>query len=119
MYIDNGFPLGGEFSITLYDSVLAQNMSVLETGNFFEPAPVDAGGVVSSSVVNNTTITLTDGFVEDAPVADKMIISFKFNTTGSGSQDVKLMSDYSISFRAGLLIQAGFDTYLNNGENEE
>jgi hypothetical protein len=119
MFIDNGFPMGGEFSITLFDSASGTPMSVLETGNFFDPAPVDADGIVTSSIEKSTLITLSDGFMEDGPVADKMIISFKFNTTGSGSQDVKIMSDYSISFRAGLLIQVGFETYLNNDENEE
>lgn len=107
MFIDNGFPLGGNFSITLYDSTSATDMSMLETGDFFDPAPVDANGVVTSSLEKSTIITLSDEFMADGLVADKMIIKFTFNTTGSGAQAVRIMSDYSISFRAGILMRAG------------
>jgi hypothetical protein len=119
MFIENGFPLGGNISITLYDSANAYMMSSIETGDFFDPAPVDANGVVTSPSEKSTVITLTDEFKNDSYVADKMIIKFTFNTTEGSSQAVKLMSDYSIYFRAGLVIRAGFDVYLNNGDDEE
>ena len=109
MFIENGFPLGGEFSITLYDSNKRSDMSMIETGDFFDPAPVDANGVVTSSSEKSTVITLTDEFMEDGLVAEKMIINFTFNSTGGGPQAVKIMSDYSIYFRAGLVVQAGLD----------
>ncbi len=111
MFIENGFPLGGKFSITLYDSTNAVEKSMIETGDFFDPAPVDANGIVTSSTEKSTVLTLTDEFMEDGLVAEKMIINFTFNTTGSGSQAVKIMSDYSIYFRAGLVVKAGFDEY--------
>lgn len=118
MFIENGFPLGGMFSITLYDSATTTVMSAIETGDFFDPAPVDANGVVTSPREKSTTIALSESFKSDSYVADKMIINFTFNTTEGSSQPVKLMSDYSIYFRAGLVVRAGFDEYLNNGDDE-
>ncbi|GEM_PF-2888086 len=114
MFIDNGFPLGGKFSITLYDSASADMMSAIETGDFFNPANVDGNGVVTSSSEKSSVIALTDEFKNDSYVADKMIINFTFNTTGSGPPAVKIMSDYSIYFRAGLVVRAGFEENLNN-----
>ncbi len=118
MFIENGFPLGGMFSMTLYDSASSTVMSAIETGDFFNPAPVDINGVVTSPSEKSTIIALTDNFKDDSYVADKMIINFTFNTTEGSSQAVKLMSDYSIYFRAGLVVRAGFDEYLNNGDDE-
>ena len=114
MYINNGFPLGGSISITMYDSLNSQVLSTLTTGTFFEPAPVDANGRVTSPAENTTTISMTEQFLDDAVVADRMIVTFTLFTTGSGSQDVKIYSDYHIEFKAGLAIRADLDVNLND-----
>ena len=107
MFIDNGFPLGGSISITLYDSVANNNLSVISTGTFFEPAIVDSNGRVTSSTEKSTVIEMSDDFIEDAGSADRMIISFTLFTPGGASQDVvKIYSDYSIIFKAGIAFKA-------------
>ena len=88
-------------------------MSTLSTGTFFDAAQVDAGGRVTVPTVKNATISMTGQFIEDATVADKMIVTFTLFTTGNGSQDVKIYSDYSIEFKAGLAIKASVDVNLN------
>lgn len=107
LFVDNGFPLGGSISITLFDSVANNNLSVISTDTFFEPASVDSNGRVSSSTEKSTVIEMSNDFIEDAEIADKMIISFTLFTPGGATQDVvKIYSDYSIIFKAGIAFKA-------------
>ena len=106
MYIENGFPLGGNISLTLFDSVAGSELSSISTDNFFDPAAVDADGRVTEPTINSTVIVMTEEFMDDASVADKMLVSFTLFTTGNGSTDVKLYSDYNIVFKAGVAFKA-------------
>lgn len=106
MYINNGFPLGGSITLTLFDSETGTTLSSISTDTFFEPAQVDANGRVSAATETLSTIEMTDAFVDDASEADKMIILFTLYTSGNGSQIVKLYSDYTISFNVGVAFKA-------------
>ena len=109
MHIDNGFPLGGNITLLLFDSAAGTQLSSISTDTFFDPAEVDANGRVTTSTEKSTVIEMTESFINDASVADKMIIMFTLFTSGNGSQVVKLYSDYSINFNAGV----AFKTSLN------
>ena len=74
----------------------------LEDTIAFDPAEVDANGRVSLASEKSTIIEMTDDFIDDASVADKMIVTFTLFTSGNGSRDVKIYSDYNIEFKAGI-----------------
>ncbi|MDX2415026.1 MAG: hypothetical protein QNK33_07520, partial [Bacteroidales bacterium] len=96
MYIENGFPLGGAFSLTPYDSISdIKSTAVLGSDDFFDPAEVDGNGRVTSSTEKRTVISMTDQFISDAGEYDKMILSFTLFTPNSPTQDVKIYSDYN------------------------
>ncbi len=114
MYIENGFPLGGAFSLTPYDSISdIKSTAVLGSDDFFDPAEVDGNGRVTSSTEKSTVISMTDQFISDAGEYDKMILSFTLFTPNSATQDVKIYSDYNIKFSAAISLKADVDDYLN------
>ena len=102
--VDNGFPLGLSASIVLYDSISGTNLYSLNLSDLIEPAPVDANGKVTSVLTSVSTVELDDQFFEQAKEAQKIIIQFSLNTTGT--DNVKIYSDYSIGFKATLLVDA-------------
>jgi len=107
MFIENGFPLGGAFSITPYDSISnTESTAALGSDDFFDPAEVDASGRVTSSTEKSTVISMTDQFINDASEFDKMIVSFTLFTPNSSTQSVKIYSDYNIKFRAAVSLKA-------------
>lgn len=112
MFIDNGFPLGGSILIALYDSISGVVLDQIDTGDFFEPADVDITGRVTTSTEHTTEIEFTESFLEAAGEANSIIFSFTLFTTDHGSKDVKIYSDYSIRFSAGLSFKANLN--LNN-----
>jgi hypothetical protein len=112
--VDNGFPLGLAASIVLYDSINSNNLYTLDLPDLIEPAPVDANGKVTSVNTSVSTVELDDQFFEEAKEAHKIIIQFTLNTTGT--DNVKIYSDYSIGFKATVLVDA--DLVLSNKEEE-
>ncbi len=112
MFIDNGFPLGGSILVALYDSISGVVVDQIDTGDFFEPAEVDGNGRVTTSTEHTTEIEFTESFLESAGEANSIIFSFMLYTTDHGSKDVKIYSDYSIQFSAGLSFKANLN--LNN-----
>ena len=109
MYIENGFPLGGDITIQLYDSLNATILESIGTDDLFAPADVDANGRVIEPVIHNSSIELTEDFLAAAESADKMILIFTLYTTDHGTKDVKIYSDYGIVFKAGLYFKADFN----------
>lgn len=105
-FINNGFPLGGDITVALYDSLSATIIEQVSTSNLFEPADVDITGRVIEPKESKSLLKLTPDFIAAVEDADKVIISFTLYTTGNGLTDVKVYSDYSISFRAALSLQA-------------
>lgn len=104
----NGFPLALSVSIILYDSISGTNLHELNINELIDAAPVDANGRVTTPKEKKTRVEFKKEFFNAATVADKMILKFTLNTTGSGSQSVKVYSDYSISFRVGVVVRPEF-----------
>jgi hypothetical protein len=103
--VSNGFPLGVSVKIVLHDSVAVSDIYTLDVPGLIEPAPVNSDGRATSATEKKTEIVLDESFFEAAGKADRMILIFTLNTTGSGPQSVKIYSDYTISFTAGLVIR--------------
>jgi hypothetical protein len=109
--VDNGFPLSLSAKLVLYDSIARQNLYVLDIPGIIEGAPVNTEGVVTGTTSKTSQIVIDKSFLEASQEADNMILEFTLNTSGTSNQSVKIYSDYSISFRAGVVIKT--DLILN------
>jgi hypothetical protein len=103
----NGFPLGVSLKMSLYDSMTNKIKSSVNATGILEPAPVDINGRVKPGEVTetSTSIEFTKEFFSSINKADKIIFQFTLNTTGNGSKDVKIYSDYRIDFNAALVVK--------------
>ena len=72
-------------------------------------------GKVTSVRTSISTVELDDQFFEKSKEAQKIIIQFTLNTTGTGN--VKIYSDYSIGFKATLLVDANL--VLSTSDNNK
>jgi hypothetical protein len=101
--VNNGFPLGLSMQMALLGS--GRILKTVDALQFLTPAPVDASGKVTGSSVSVTRFELTQDFLNSADNADNIIFIFKINTTGNGANDVRLFSDYKISFNAAVVVK--------------
>ncbi len=109
--VENGFPLGVTVRFIFYDSETDQQIHALSVPGdgtdimIFEPAPVNAEGRATGITEKLTRILIDREFFDASQQADSIIIEFTLNTTGSGSQSVKIYSDYSIGFKAAVAVK--------------
>ena len=103
---NNGFPFGASLKVMLYDSVKKTVLKTLDATDLIKPAPVDATGIVTGKTASSVTIDFDKTFFTVVNSANKVIIMFTLNTTGNGTKDVKIYSNYSISFKASFLAKA-------------
>ena len=101
----NGFPLGVSVKMSLYDSGTNSYKSTVEATGILDPAPVDSNGKASGVTESSSTIEFTRDFFSVVNKADKIIFQFTLNTTGNGSQEIKIYSDYRINFNAALVVK--------------
>lgn len=102
---ENGFPLGASLSLMFYDSASKKIQKTVEAKDIFKPAPVDANGKSSGKTESMSTIECDKSFFDASKKSDKMILVFTLKTTGDGTKDVRIYSDYSLSFRVGVKIK--------------
>lgn len=101
----NGFPLGVGMKMSLYDSATKSvKSSVMATG-ILGPAPVDSNGKANGETESSTSIEFTREFFSFVNKTDKIIFQFTLNTTGNGTQEVKIYSDYRLKFNAALVVK--------------
>jgi hypothetical protein len=101
----NGFPLGVSLKMSLYDSGTNSIKNTIDASGILAPATVDSNGKAVSATESTTTIEFTNDFFSMVNKADKIIFSFTLNTSGNGSQDVRIYSDYRINFNAALVVK--------------
>jgi hypothetical protein len=101
----NGFPLGASLKMSLYDSVNHVIRNTVDATGILKPAPVDSNGKVTGVTDSSTSIEFTNSFFSSIDKADKIIFSFTLVTTDNGTRDVKIYSDYRISFNAALVVK--------------
>jgi hypothetical protein len=100
----NGFPLGVSVKMSTYNSSTHSKSTVDATG-VLDPAPVDSNGKANGVTETSAKIEFTKEFFTSAKTADKIIFQFTLNTTGTGTQEVKIYSDYRINFNAALVVK--------------
>jgi hypothetical protein len=101
----NGFPLGASMKMSLYDSATNSTKSTVSATDVLEPAAVDSNGKATTPTKTSTSIDFTKDFFSFVNKTDKIIFSVTFQSTGNGSQDVKIYSDYRINFNASLVVK--------------
>jgi hypothetical protein len=106
--VQNGFPFGVSLKMMLYDSVKKVVLKTIDSTDILKPAPVDAKGVVSGITESTASIEFTKEFFEAIKEADKIIFVFTLNTSDGGTKDVKIYSNYSISFKASVVVKPNF-----------
>jgi hypothetical protein len=101
----NGFPLGVSLKMSLYDSGTNTIKSSVDATGILDPAPVDSNGKATGITESSTSIEFTNEFFSSVNKADKIIFRFTLNSTGDGTQDVKIYSDYRINFTAAVVVE--------------
>jgi hypothetical protein len=101
----NGFPLGASLKFILYDSVKNAVVKTIDATNIILPAPIDINGKSSGKTESTTTIEFKKDFFDAIKSANKIILTFTLITSENGTKDVKIYSDYSISFKASLVVK--------------
>lgn len=105
----NGFPFGFSMKMSTYNSKTNSTLSTVDAGKVIEPAPVDANGRSSGFTESSPVIQLTKDFFTSAGKSDKIIFTFTLVTTGNGTTNVKIYSDYRISFKADVVLKPDVD----------
>jgi hypothetical protein len=102
---ENGFPTGVSLRMSLFDSSTGLIKNTVDAGSILTPAPVDSNGKVTGTAKSTATIEFTNDFFGTVSKADKIIFWLTLNTTGNGTQDVKIYSDYTFDFSAALVVK--------------
>ncbi len=103
--VQNGFPLGASLKLMLYDSVKKIVVKTIDASSLILPAPVDATGKSTGKTESTTTVRINKDFFDASASANMMIFIFTLNTSGNGTTDVKIYSDYSLSFKASVMVK--------------
>lgn len=101
---NNGFPLGVSISMMLFDPVKPAVIKTIVADSLLLPAQVGTNGRTTKTE-STTTIRFNKDFFDAVNSADKIIFKFEMNTSGNGNKNVKIYSDYSISFKASLVVK--------------
>jgi len=103
--VKNQFPIGLELQMEMYDSLRNTVLYTVDASEIIGSAPVNLQGESTGFAETSTRITLEKDFFSSVREADKIILNFRINTTGT-SDNVKLYSDYLINYKASLVINA-------------
>lgn len=105
----NGFPLGASLEVSLYDTLSHTIKSSVEAKDILAPAPVDATGKSNGVTESKTSVELTSDFFANINTSDRIIFRFTLVSTGEGAKNVKIYSDYRISFKAAVVVKPQLD----------
>jgi hypothetical protein len=111
---ENGFPLGVSIRLMLFDSVKNVVVKTIDASSLLLPAPVDANGKSTGKTETTTTILFNKDFFDAATSANKIILLFTLNTSGNGTTDVKIYSDYTLSFKASVMAKPNLNLKLSS-----
>jgi hypothetical protein len=111
---DNGFPLDLSIRMYMYDSLTHVVQDSVIFGKIVEAAPVDAGGRVTGTVKTTQHIRIEGSQLEHLEEVNSLILRVTFNTSGGGSQYVKIYTDYSLGFHLAAATTLDYD--LDTGE---
>ncbi len=111
---DNGFPMDLSIRMYMYDSLTHVVSDSVLFGKILEAAPVDAGGRVTETVTTKQQVRIEGSQLEALETANALILVVTFNTSGAGTQDVKIYTDYTLGFR--LAVATALDYDFDMGE---
>ncbi|MCK4630254.1 MAG: hypothetical protein KAT40_02365, partial [Bacteroidales bacterium] len=116
--VDNGFPFEVGFKIMLYDSVLNQVLASVNVPALFPAAPVDANGDVTEVISDTTSIVLSGDFLENLETAHKLIVAASLSTSENGTQEVRLLTIYTIDFKLGVSTEGSCEFDFGDSDDE-
>ena len=99
----NGFPVGLDLQLNLYDSTRKRIIDSLDGTEILKAATVDTNGKVTGDTQNSVSIELTRDFLSSVDKADNIILNFRINTTGVDPDNIRMYSDYRINFNATVI----------------
>jgi hypothetical protein len=111
---ENGFPMGVSVKLLLFDSVKNVVVKTIDASTLILPAPVDVNGKSSGKTESSTTILFNKDFFDAANSADMIIFLFTLNTSGNGTTDVRIYSDYTLSFKATIMARPNLKFKLSS-----
>jgi hypothetical protein len=103
--VTNGFPLGASVEMSLYDSEGKVTINSVQANDIIKPAPVDNSGKVTGPVSTSASIEFDEDFFNSIDKADKIVFRFKMKSTDNGTKEVKIYSDYNLTFKAAVVIR--------------
>lgn len=101
----NGFPLGASLELMLFDSERNRVVHTIDATDIIKPAPIDATGKAIGNTESKISIDFSKEFFKACSTAEKMIFVFSLKTSGTGTENVKIYSDYSISFKVLVVLK--------------
>jgi hypothetical protein len=104
IWVDNGFPMGVSLSMSLYNPLTRKILKSVDATDLLKPAQVSSSGIVTTSTQTTTSIKFTKEFFDAVDNADKIIIKFGLQTS-DGTKDIKIFSDYKISYKAAVVLK--------------
>jgi hypothetical protein len=115
--VTNGFPVAVEATLTMYDSVSGTDLRTIDLG-LIKAAPVNGNGIVIPDLVEPSEIKISlsqDAMDDFFKRANKVIIRGTLQTTQKDgiSQDIKILTDYTLSFRIGADAKIHYITNLD------
>lgn len=104
----NGFPLSLALDLVLHNSQTGTDLYSFDEIVVMSAAPVDAAGIVQDgqTVSSAAEIEMSREVLDHFAEADKLIITFKLNTSDGGEVPVKFLTTYSVDFN--LRIKSNF-----------
>ena len=105
----NGFPFGVSMSVSTYNSKTKTILNTVNAGKIIEAAPVDANGKPNGFTESSPVIELSKDFFTSAGNADKIIFTFTSYYYRKRGKDVKIYSDYRITFNAAMITKPEVD----------
>ena len=114
---ENGFPVGINFKILLYDSTAHVIVDSILFHDIVNAASVDANGRVTQSASSNQWIEIGRMQLDELENTDQLIVAGIFNTTDQGTKSVKIYTDYTFDFKLAFQTKIHYDFNLNDAGN--
>lgn len=104
---ENWFPFDLKFEITPYDSATSTTGAPMVV-TLIAAANVNAEGVVEQYNSYTEIIDLDSQFFGELTASDRLIVKVTLTTSGGGSQNVVLKTNYRLVFNIGLLTEFNY-----------
>ncbi|NOY38410.1 MAG: hypothetical protein GXO83_12665 [Chlorobi bacterium] len=107
--VNNGFPVGVDFKIYMYDSINRVIVDSIVIDKAIDAAPVDNAGRVTEPIKGSQIVELGQTELDNLQTVDNLIFTIIFNSTNNGTVDVKIYTDYTFDFNLAFGTKVNLD----------